>query len=88
MQHILCVERKLLSINHLTKFRVMETATLKIAKSLALCDLRTTQNVYWTYTTDEKRNIDRKDEQRLPSYFLRITKCYRVMSNIIAPTIL
>jgi hypothetical protein len=30
--------------------------------------------VYWTYTTDEKRNIDRKDEQRLPSYFLRITK--------------
>ena len=29
--------------------------------------------VYWTYTTDEKRNIDRKDEQRLPSYFLRIT---------------
>ena len=25
------------------------------------------------YTTDEKRNIDRKDEQRLPSYFLRIT---------------
>ena len=39
------VERKLLSINYLAKFRVMETATLKIAKSLALCDLRTTQNV-------------------------------------------
>ena len=32
------------------------------------------EGVYWTYTTDEKRNIDRKDEQRLPSYFLRITK--------------
>ncbi len=30
--------------------------------------------VYWTYTTDEKGNIDRKDEQRLPSDFLRITK--------------
>lgn len=39
------VERKLLSINYLAKFRVMETATLKIAKSLSLCDLRTTQNV-------------------------------------------
>ena len=25
------------------------------------------------YTTDEKRNIDRKDVQSLPSYFLRIT---------------
>ena len=30
--------------------------------------------MYWTYTTDEKRNLNRKDEQRLPSYFFRITK--------------
>ena len=29
---------------------------------------------YWTYTTDKKMNIDRKASQRLPSYFLRITK--------------
>ena len=27
--------------------------------------------MYWTYTTDEKKNIDRKDEQRLPSYFFK-----------------
>ena len=51
------------------------------------------EGVYWTYTTDEKRNIDRKDEQRLPSYFLRITKTpgehswtaarhYREISNL------
>jgi len=26
------------------------------------------------YTTDEKSNIDQKDNQRLPSYFLTITK--------------
>lgn len=24
---------------------------------------------YWMYSTDEKRNIDRKDEQRLSSFF-------------------
>ena len=33
------------------------------------------------YTTDEKRNMDRKDEQRLPSYFLRITKERAMDSN-------
>ena len=33
------------------------------------------------YTTDEKRNIDRKGKQRLSSYFLKVTKWF-IRNNI------
>ena len=36
----------------------------------------------WTHTTDEKMNLDRKDPQRFPSYFLRITKSYRIIISL------
>ena len=36
------------------------------------------EGVCWTHTTDEKMNIDRKDSQRFPSYFLRITYLFYI----------
>jgi len=32
--------------------------------------------------TDEKRDLDRKDNQRLPSYFLRVTKGFNAPVEI------
>lgn len=34
------------------------------------------------HKTDEKRDLDRKDKQRLPSYFLRVTKGFNAPVEI------
>ncbi len=40
--------------------------------------------VYWTYTTDEKRNIDRKDSQKLPEKIVeRITSSMNLSYHLV-----
>ena len=42
------------------------------------------EGVYWTYTTDEKRNIDRKDSQRLPEEIVeRITSSMNLSYHLV-----